>query len=95
MTDRQFSVEDIGSDRHMRDYAIRNWGSTAAENARTAENRILALVRDLEVYQDMPSVSPEVKHALERLETAIVAVYDVEAAVHRIVDTRLAEERER
>jgi hypothetical protein len=82
-------------DREVRTQAVHLWGSSTATLAQSAQDCVKSIQGNLSAYTDLPSVSADVRYANERLEAALIALYDVEAAAQRITDARLAEERER
>lgn len=79
----------------LRTQAARLWGSSTATLTQSALDCVKSIQGNLSDYARVPSVAPDVRYAADRLETVLVALYEVEAAVRRIVDARLAEERAR
>ena len=83
------------TDLELRIQAVQLWGNSTVTLAQAAQDCIKSIEKNFGAYKDMPSVSGEVRDATGRLETALVALYEVEAALGRIVDTRMAEEENR
>ena len=79
----------------LRTEAVRLWGTSTVTLAQSAQDCVKSIQRNLEAYAGMPSVSGDVAYASERLETALLALYDAEATLERIVTTRMAEEQNR
>ena len=79
----------------LRIQAVQLWGNSTVTLAQAAQDCIKSIEKNLEAYKGMPSVSPHVQYATDRLETALIALYEVEAALGRIVNTRMAEEENR
>jgi hypothetical protein len=83
------------SSLELRTQAVRLWGSSTATLAQSAQDCVESIQGNLSAYTDLPSVSADVRYASERMEAALIALYDVEAAAQRITEARLAEEQER
>ena len=71
-----------------------DWGDTAVKHIQDAQNEVTALKRMIGGYGGLPAVSDDAWVAANRLEDARVALAAVQAAVGRIVDAQLQEERE-
>jgi hypothetical protein len=84
-----------GTDRELREQAVRLWATSSATLVQSAADCIKALQGNLKTYRDPPSDAGDVRDATRWLEAALTAVNNAHRFMQRIADTRWEEEQAR